>query len=186
MKKVLIALVALFTTFTANAQIVDGLQYPKAHFGIRAAFTSNTVTYEYRGVENTSDALPFVAGGLAVDFKIASLPIYLESGLYYMNKGGKYDYGYGEEKQDNSCIIMPILASYHLYFTDNLAIQPFAGPYVGYGIDQEKFESGIRVGCGFNFGRLYANVGYDFGFKTDDLKNNTLFATIGFNFMGDY
>lgn len=112
--------------------------------------------------------------------------MYLETGLYYINRGVKGESnGYYCEDDDHG-MMMPLLASYHLYFTDNMSIQPFVGPYIGYGFDSERVDYGIRTGIGWNFGRLYANAGYDFGFEVDGYKNNTVFVTIGFNFGGSY
>ena len=42
-------------------------------------------------------------GGFAVDFKVAPIPLYLESGLYYVNRGYKLDipdeYYYDDESK---------------------------------------------------------------------------------------
>lgn len=81
---------------------------------------------------------------------------------------------------------MPMLASYHLYLTDNMSIQPFAGPYIGYGVDAERFDYGLRTGIGWNLGRLYVNTGYDFGFEREGYRTGTYFCTVGFNFCGGY
>lgn len=185
MKKVIISMLVCMMAITASAQIVKGLEYPKGHFGIRGAFTSNTVS----GDDISGESYPFASAGLAADFRIASIPLYLETGLYYMNRGVKSEndgYYYEDYEDDDHGVMMPLLASYHLYFTDNMSIQPFVGPYVGYGFDSERVDYGIRTGIGWNFGRLYANVGYDFGFEVDGYKNNTVFVTVGFNFAGSY
>lgn len=186
MKKIIVSFLLCVFAMTASAQIVKNLEYPKAHFGIRAAFTSNSVGTGDDFFEDDSKAYSFVSGGLALDFKVASIPLYLETGLYYINRGYKFDDPYGSGEREDNSVMMPLLMSYHLYFTDNMAIQPFVGPYVGYGIDQERVDYGIRAGLGWNFGRLYVNAGYDFGFEVDGYKNNTVFATIGFNFAGSY
>lgn len=187
MKKIIMSLALGVFAVAANAQIVKNLEYPKAHFGIRGAFTLNSISKNSEYFDYDSKSLPFASAGFAADFKIASIPLYLETGLYYMNKGYKYDSYYDEDETENDhSVVMPLLASYHLYLNDNMSVQPFVGPYVGYGIDQERVDYGIRVGCGWNMGRLYANVGYDFGFEVDDYKNNTFFLTIGFNFAGSY
>ena len=189
MKKIIVSFLLCVFTVTASAQIVKNLEYPKAHFGIRAAFTSNSVRTGDDFYDNHSKAKTFVSGGLALDFRVASIPLYLETGMYYMSKGYKHDEPGSSNDYWNHSVIMPLLMSYHLYFTDNMAIQPFVGPYVGYGCDKDdegRVDYGIRAGLGWNFGRLYVNAGYDFGFEVDGYKNNTVFATIGFNFAGSY
>lgn len=198
MKKLLFALMAVMAAMTVNAQIVKDLEYPRAHFGIRAAFTYNSLKTSDDYVHNTTmsytSTLPFVSAGLAADFRVCPLPIYFETGLYYVNRGGNdgvdIDFGVGhvdyDYERNNNCIDIPILASYHLYFTDNMSIQPFFGPYFGYGIDRETIDYGMRIGLGWNFGRLYANIGYDYGYEVDGWKSNTFFATVGFNIGGKY
>lgn len=95
---------------------MENLEYPSFHFGIRGAYTSNKAFFSGDG---TSDSKIFGSLGLAMDFRIASIPLYLETGWYYMNKGWEgsedcdYDGGYDT---DNHSVIMPMLASYHLYF----------------------------------------------------------------------
>lgn len=191
MKKLLLALfMAVFGLVAAQAQIVKNLEYPNSHFGFRAAFSSSNYS------NSAISPLPFVSGGFAVDFKICPLPIYLETGAYYANRGYKEDYyedyydGYYEEKEtiDNHSVLVPFLASYHLYLTDNLSIQPFYGAFVSYGFDYEEVDYGLRMGCGFNFGRLYANIGYDLGLKNYevDMKSRMFFMTIGINLVGSY
>ena len=194
MKKLVLIMFAIMATLSANAQIVKNMEYPRGHFGIRAAYTSNTFTldrgYDYGAFEG--GAKSFISGGLAADFRVASIPLYLETGAYYINRGYKgvdvdyHNYNIAEGDYDNHSVMVPLLMSYHLYLTDNMAVQPFVGPYVEYGFDREEVSAGIRTGVGYNFGRLYVNVGYDFGFNIDDKKNNTFFATIGFNFAGSY
>lgn len=191
MKKILLSLfMAIFALATAQAQIVKNLEYPNGHFGFRVAFSSSNYSY------SDYSPLPFVSGGFAADFKICPLPIYLETGAYYANRGYKYDYYEGKEADDNHSVLVPFLASYHLYFTDNLSIQPFYGAFVSYGFDYEEVDYGLRIGCGFNFGRLYANIGYDLGLKNYeeydrygdyiDMKSRMFFLTIGINLAGSY
>ena len=192
MKKMFLIMFAVMAAVSVNVQIVKNMKYPKGHFGIRAAYTSNTLTC----YGEKSEAKSFVSGGLAADFRVASIPLYLETGAYYINRGYKaidvdYDWGHNwgdvyESDFDNHSVMVPLLMSYHLYLTDNMAVQPFVGPYVEYGFDREEVSAGIRTGVGYNFGRLYVNVGYDFGFNIDEKKNNAFFATIGFNFAGGY
>lgn len=198
-KLVLFSLICLLAG-SAQAQIVKDMKYPRGHFGIRTAFTSNSQSYaaEHPYSNFKHDACMFVSGGFAADFRIAPIPIYLETGLYYINRGYKgINFAHGgwwyhldeedlEEVVSDHSIMMPLLVSYHLYLTDNMALQPFVGPYVGYGFDMERLDYGIRAGLGWNFGRLYLNVGYDFGIEHEHYTNNTFFCTIGVNFAGSY
>ena len=160
-----VALMLIGITAGVNAQ--RGTDAPRFHMGIRGGFTTSSFS------GSDADALPFAYGGLGFDFKLASIPLYMESGLYYMNKGLKV----GDKTFNCHSVVMPLLASYHFYVTDKMSIQPFAGPYVAYGLnddniysdDDQCFDAGVRIGCGWNFGRLYANMGYDIGVVKHDI-----------------
>ena len=184
MKKQIVSLVAaVLFSMAVTSVSAQSVQYPSFHFGIRGGLTVNSSSFSDTNLSGASKSFPY--GGLAADFKIASIPLYLETGVYYMNKGYKFEYGNYTVKEDDHFIHMPLLASYHIYINDNMAIQPFAGFAGGYLTKAKEFEGAVRIGCGFNFGRLYANVGYDIGvIKHNRRSNNTFFTTIGFNFLG--
>lgn len=185
----MLAVAMLFSaTLSANAQFSkkENNRVPdRFHMGMRGGLSINA---------SEGDAVLFPYGGFNMDFQIAPIPLFLETGLYYMNKGYQ-DYWDAEydEHTDDHYIHMPILASYHINVAPNLFIQPFVGGVGGYLTETEEFEAAVRVGCGLNFGRLYLNVGYDIGVTSHDFydryydgsrKNNTFFATIGFNWAG--
>lgn len=196
MKKQVLFLVATAVMLVASTSVqAQSVSYPKFHMGIRGGLTVNTASVKGGG---SADALAFPYGGIAVDFRVAPFPLYLETGVYYMNKGGEYKYvqyngGYSfsdyTEKFDNHFINVPLLLCYHFYVNDKMAVQPFVGFVGGYLTESDNFGGAVRIGCGYNFGRLYANIGYDFGVTKDskhgeDITNNTFFATLGFNFAG--
>lgn len=173
------------SAMTVNAQLLS--EKPRVHFGIRGGVSSSTYSGDY------FKAKVFPTGGLAVDFKVAPIPLYLESGLYYVNKGFKYKYvdKYDDDSQNNHAIEMPVVVSYHYYFNDKMAIQPFFGGFVSAAFDgpNDEVDYGLRLGTGFNYGRAYANIGYDFGLKNwgnDNYssKSGLFFFNIGFNFVG--
>ncbi|MBP3227401.1 MAG: outer membrane beta-barrel protein [Bacteroidaceae bacterium] len=190
MKTRFFALALLFAGLTLGAS-AQSYKYPSFHMGLRGGFSTNSFS------ENGKSLL-FPQGGIAADFRVAPIPLYFETGAYYMNKGAKdyekVSYSYyslvpEKEDVDDHTVYAPVLLSYHLYLNDNMAVQPFAGATVGYGFDSEDVEAAIRIGCGFNLGRLYANLGYDIGMTKHDgwpkkYKNNTFFMTIGFNWAG--
>lgn len=206
MKRLLFAIfVAFFGFMSAGAQIVEDLEYPRVHFGIRAGVTSSSLHLDY-GDGYKSSSLTHPSGGLAFDLRVASIPLYLETGVYYTNRGYSLS---GEKWRDRSMdgnydgfgFRVPLVASYHLYLNDNMSIQPFIGGFFGYGDidgkDSEDVDYGLRIGSGFNFGRWYANVGYDIGLmeqgtyvnsdgEEKSVKSGMLFFTVGFNFVGSY
>lgn len=182
LNKFRLAALVLFAAMIATNVNAQSIVYPKMHFGIRGGVTytfassssSNKYDQEYK-----SDGIVYPTGGLALDFRIASIPLYLETGAYFVNRsaGGSVDDYTGQ---------VPLLLSYHYYINDKTAIQPFAGGYASYGYD---FVAGARFGVGINYGRLYANVGYDIDLMEREVHHNKykcpgLFATIGYNFGG--
>lgn len=170
---------------TANAQLLS--EKPHVHFGVRAGLSVSSWSGE--GMK----ALAFPTGGLAVDFKVAPIPLYLETGAYFINKGFKYptDFDGSNETKHFLGGEIPVVASYHYYFTDDMAIQPFFGGFVSFQDDgHDCVDAGLRFGTGFNYRRLYANVGYDLGLKNMSgdsdysCKSGFFFVTIGYNFVG--
>jgi hypothetical protein len=188
MKKQIVSLVAaVLFSMAVTSVSAQSVQYPSFHFGIRGGLTVNSASFSGTNLSGDSKAFPY--GGLAADFKIAPIPLYLETGVYYMKKGYTIEENGHELKVDDHYIHMPLLVSYHIYINDNMAIQPFAGFAGGYVTKSSGFEGAVRLGCGINFGSLYANLGYDIGVTKNTAKgikysNNTFFATIGFNFLG--
>lgn len=171
---------------TANAQLLS--EKPHVHFGVRAGLSVSSWSGE--GMK----ALAFPTGGLAVDFKVAPIPLYLETGAYFINKGYKYRRSYDADTYETKHVLggeIPVVASYHYYFTDDMAIQPFFGGFVSFQDDgYDNVDAGLRFGTGFNYRRLYANVGYDLGLKNMNgdsdysCKSGFFFVTIGYNFVG--
>ena len=179
MKKLLL-LATVMLTFVATAS-AQSVMYPKFHLGVRGGLTVNTPTISDASI----DGMVMAYGGIATDFRIAPIPLYIETGVYYMDKGGSITYPWGKHDFDNHFIHIPILVSYHFYLNDNMAVQPFVGFAGGYLTESEDFGGAVRFGCGYNFKRFYANIGYDIGVtENHSIKDNTFFVTFGYNFAG--
>ena len=144
----------------------------------------------------------FVQGGFGFDYQIAKIPLFLETGVQYMNKG-QLDYehdlntnNYFTQVEENHCFFVPALVSYHMNIGPNLFLQPFAGLTAGFSGTRLFFDSAVRIGLGFNFGRLYSNIGFDIGITSHESENSNsswnrahwnnynVFFSVGFNFMG--
>ena len=145
-----------------------------------------------------------------------STPLWLEAGVFYSEKGGKTNdspYTIGDSKKEyfqkktTRLIYLqaPIVVKYAFDVADDFYVQPFLGGYLALGIggktklyDEEKsydsfnnfnrFDGGIRVGCGVEYQMIYAEVGMDFGISDisdkefKSARNQNLFFNIGVNF----
>lgn len=170
---------ALFVT-SANAQ---SIKYPKSHFGIRVGITSTAVSVTDDVVKNAKGRL-FPTGGLAWDFRIASIPLYMETGAYLVDRTVEWESQWDAMNETKLGAQVPLLLSYHHYIADDVAIQPFIGAYGAFASD--LVEMGLRFGAGINYKRFYVNAGYDLCLFSDNslYKVNAFFTTIGFNFGG--
>ena len=99
----------------------------------------------------------------------------------------------------------PIVIKYAFDVADDFYIQPFLGGYLGLGIggktklyedrhsydsydDFNRFDGGLRIGCGVEYQMIYAEAGFDFGIADicdNDFKsarNQNFFINVGVNF----
>ena len=217
--KLFVAALMLLGATSANAQFSqkENNRVPdRFHMGLRFAYTANTSTWEnvYSKKGNTLDTktLSFGSFGIGMDFQVAPVPVFLETGFYYVNKGfmldtDKWKY---DEMQHLHMLEIPFVISYHINVAPNLFINPFLGAYYAAGgpdgdlwkdidADDALSDYGLRFGCGLNFGRLVVNMGYDYGLadiepnkkfistyssKTPTFKTGMFFMTLGFNWAG--
>ena len=167
---------------------------PQFHFGVRAGFSVSNIAEDWWGKQFDTNLVAPMAG-VAFDTKVAKIPFYVETGLYYMNRGFRYDnvwvggeYRVTRETENNHSFLVPALISYHAYINKDMSFQPFMGPYISYGFGNEEFDCGWRIGCGFNAKQFYVNMGCDLGVKDnfDDPwgRSNAFFMTVGWNFLG--
>ena len=133
-----------------------------------------------------------------------SSPVFLESGFYYTQRGGKD----GDTKMTIKYLEIPLILKYGIKATDDIAVLPFIGPYFALGIagkteysgiDGKEKEStydhllnrndmGFKLGCGAEYNMIYVEVAYQFGLHNiadnDNLSihANQLSINLGVNF----
>jgi len=211
MKKIFTAIVAMVLAAPAFAQFSSGgfeLDKQNLYYGVRLGLTVADLSGDLSGDAETDAKVGMTLGGV-VGLRVSqSTPLFLESGLYYTERGAK-DVGY-------SNLEIPLLIKYGIKATDDIAILPFVGPYFARacwgktkqpkldGTGSEKVGSfdekkavtgglkrlnmGFKVGCAAEYNKLYLEVGYQFGVsniaKADDLtiRSNAFFANFGVNF----
>ena len=225
MKRIMIAMMSLMLTLPIMAQYGQprhyGSNYGRSSY-VRSSYRHSPVNsyvgFRIGGAFSTvsSDDKYLDGGtmrsglnvGIAAGFQVApQAPIYFETGLSYIEKGGKGSYDGRKFTYNLDYLEVPLLLKYDCRVDRDLSIQPFLGGYVSAGVGGKikdfghrqayssydddafkRFDGGIKLGCGVQFNYLYAEVGYDIGLANisrdyfDDAHTGSLFATIGINF----
>lgn len=232
MKKIFIlTMVALVSSLTASAQFYpDGRpihpskrgayyqQHPRhsrhsytdTYSGIRFGVGIATVNSDSPYLDGNKARTGFY-GGLAVGVGLsAQTPIYLESGIYYSQKGGKSETGGEKFSYNLDYLEFPVVFKYKAYVGDKLSVEPFVGGFFSCGVagkikdyqyreayssfsnkyddNFERFDAGIRVGCGFSVDMFYVEAAYDFGlanvgkYSFDDTHTGAANISVGLNF----
>lgn len=212
MKKLFSAIAAMLLTVPAFAQYSSGgfeLDKENLYYGVRIGMNAASLGGDLS--DNTDSKVGMTLAGV-VGLRVSdTTPVFLESGLYYSERGAK-NIGYTN-------LEIPVLIKYGFKATDDIAVLPFVGPYfarAGWGktksalnanvtdgkstsvgsFDEKKawtgglsrLNMGFKIGCGAEYNKLYLEVGYQFGVtniaKADDLTihSNNLFANFGINF----
>ncbi len=235
MKKFLLSSLALLAVVTASAQYYpNGRPIPPRHRNVYYGRTSNyyrTNTYPrygntYYGVRIglglstvNSDALALDANsprtglniGVAVGTQLTpAAPLFVESGLYYTEKGGKSTYNNQDFTFQLNYLELPVVLKYKAYAAPGMTIEPFVGGYASVGVggnikdysDRQAYSSfssndpnsfrrldaGIKLGVGASFRMLYLEASYDIGlanvghYQFEDTRTGCLNLNLGFNF----
>jgi hypothetical protein len=215
MKKIFAAFVALMLAVPSFAQYASGgfeLDKSNLYYGARFGLSLGTMSGDTNyGESNLSGMKPgFTLAGIIGLRLSETSPVFLESGLYYTQRGGKD----GSYRANANYLEIPILVKYGIKATDDIAVLPFLGPYFSYGVGgQMEFDEinpvtkavekakddtfgeflnrkdmGLKLGCGVEYNMLYLEVAYQFGLTNiaddDDYKihANQLSINFGVNF----
>ena len=199
MKKFLVSIVAALMAAPSFAQFSSGgfeLDKESMYYGVRFGGTLASVGGD---VSVGSKAGLTLAGVVGLRLS-GSAPVFLESGLYYTQRGAKED----DLTITHNNLEIPVLVKYGIKATDEIALLPFIGPYFAYAVSSEwKYKGvdtnysgfrpnrknmGFKLGCGAEFNKIYAELGYQFAVTnfvdSDDFTahNNALFLNFGVNF----
>lgn len=140
---------------------------PKVILGVRGGITFAPTEWDGSSIEL------FPTAGFSASFNIARLPFYIETGLYYTNRF--------VADWDNHSLLAPALLSYHIPLKNNTSIQPFMGPFIAYGFNENTVDFGCRMGVGFSKKHFYINCGYDIS-GNNGVDEDALFVSVGYNF----
>jgi len=205
MKKIFMAIVAVLFAAPSFAQYSSGgfsLSESSVYYGMRLGLNVSSVTGDFKEVAGSKAGLNL--GGV-IGLRVSeTTPIFLESGLYYTQRGGKKD---KENYVNLNYLEIPILMKYGVQVSDDIAVLPFIGPTFALGIagqtkhegeakhssydDCNRADVGIKLGCGAEYNKLYLELGYQFGItnvakEVDNTSlsahNGAFFVNIGMNF----
>ena len=83
-----------------------------------------------------------IAAGTQLTYRA---PLFIESGLYYSQKGGKSDSGNGKFTYDLNYLEVPLLIKYKHFVGNQTSIQPYAGGYLAVATDGQIKNYGTRT-----------------------------------------
>lgn len=189
MKKFFLSLVAALLAVPTFAQTSSGgfkLSESTVYYGIRLGVDFANISGD--DTDDLSSRTGINLGGV-VGLRISDrTPLYLESGLYYTERGAKYDKGGTTAKSALAYLEIPVLIKYGIQATEEISILPYVGPYFSMGIggktkvtspgssySKGSFSSdawgggfsrpdmGFKIGCGAEYNMVYAELGYQIG-----------------------
>lgn len=196
MKKFFASIVMMLLAAPSFAQYSSGgfsLDETSLYYGVRFGMNISN----FSGDVDADSKVGMTLAGI-VGLRVSqSVPVFLESGLYYSGRGAKH--------LAANYLEIPLLIKYGFKATDDIAVLPFFGPYFGLGIagkadaedgsKQSSFKNilsrgdmGFKLGVGAEYNMLYLEAGYQFGvtnaLKVDEFSAHTsnVFINVGVNF----
>jgi hypothetical protein len=177
------------------------------YFGLRFGLSASSVHSDDQYLNGSGVQSGYNIGGV-VGFQLSYFaPVFFETGLSYIEKGGKGSFGGNKFTYDLNYLEVPLVLKYRYVVAPTTAIEPFLGGYLACGVGGQirdfgdraaygsfsdnnfnRFDGGIRIGCGAAFSMLYAELGYDLGLSNiskdyfDASHNGCFFVNIGLNF----
>ena len=210
-----LALVAI-ATLTATAQTYSGSSFydrenpmgtGSMYYGFRIGPTFSTVNSDDANLDGGNSQTGLTLGAV-MGFQLSDdIPLFLETGLSYTEKGGKKTLAGKKMTYDLNYLEIPILVKYIYDIDGHFSVQPLFGGYLSYGISGKiknfgerhaqdsfsdttfkRFDGGLRIGCGVGYDLFYADLSYDIGLSNichdtfDTSHNGCLYLNFGVNF----
>ena len=210
-----LALVTI-ATLTATAQTYSGSSFydrenpmgtGSMYYGFRIGPTFSTVNSDDANLDGGNSQTGLTLGAV-MGFQLSDdIPLFLETGLSYTEKGGKKTLTGKKMTYDLNYLEIPILVKYIYDIDGHFSVQPLFGGYLSYGISGKiknfgerhaqdsfsdttfkRFDGGLRIGCGVGYDLFYADLSYDIGLSNichdtfDTSHNGCLYLNFGVNF----
>lgn len=207
---IMMLVISLVSALPSSAQRYGGPRHDyntnhglySVYYGVRIGMANSTIN-GYDGRSRTSLKLAAVAG-----FELTEkMPLFIETGLEYVQKGGRIGKGDVRQIYNLNYLQVPAVIKYIYDAGEEVTIQPMVGLTFGMGVGGhtkyyqdriamtsfgndlfKRFDTGIRLGCGFGYRQLYLDVNYNIGLVNivhnafEDAHNNSLELSVGCNF----
>lgn len=195
MKKIIMSLMALLCAATSFAQYhTDGtsLDESSVYYGARLGMNLSTLTGDIGSINSKAGLVLAGIVGLRVSDET---PLFIESGLYFSQRGAKKD----KLEYNLDYFEVPVLIKYGFPLENDFVILPHVGPTFSLGIAGKtkipmgnpdgttynessysdhfsRLDMGIKFGCGVDWKLLYLEAGYQLGIanisKLQDIQGN--------------
>ena len=154
--------------------------------------------------------------GLAADYDFAYNSA-IQTGLFFTTKGAKYTSSFGDASGELTVnpmyLQIPVHYAYKIDVSPGTRVVLHAGPYAAYGVGGKsklsgsvgdigaeyeedvfgddrfkRFDAGLGLGVGAEFGPLLFDIGWDMGLvnivdsDNGDLKNQNAYLSVGYKF----
>ena len=140
MKKFLVAIIALFCSVSSFGQYSSGgfdLDKENVYYGVRFGGTLASISGDNSVGTKTGLTL---AGVIGLRLSTSS-PVFLESGLYYTQRGAKD----GDYEVTHNNLEIPLVVKYGFKATDEIALLPFIGPYFAYAVSADQKVKNVSL-----------------------------------------
>ncbi|MBQ9230456.1 MAG: PorT family protein [Prevotella sp.] len=174
------------------------------YYGIRLGLNIASISSDASEFDTDSRTGLAIGGVYGIQLS-RNTPLWLEAGLMYSEKGGKTHIANDKVTYRLSYLQLPIVVKYSIDVDDDFFVQPFFGGYLALGLggkvknygeresydifdNLNRFDGGLRLGCGVEYRMMYAEIGYDLGLANiaqddfDAARTHCLFMNIGVNF----
>ena len=175
------------------------------YYGLRLGLNIASISSDDTDFDTDSRSGLAIGGVYGIQLS-KSTPLWLEAGLMYSEKGGKTHIDGDKVTYRMSYLQLPIVAKYNIDIDDDFYVQPFFGGYLALGIGGkakyyasresesvydhcvDRFDGGLRLGCGAEYKMMYAEIGYDLGLANinhndfDATHTRCFFINVGINF----
>ena len=177
------------------------------YFGLRVGLNVSHVSSQSPALDGSglkSGLNLGIAAGTQLTYRA---PLFLESGLYYTQRGGKSGSGDTKFTYSLNYLEVPLIVKYKHFVGNQTSIQPYAGGYLAVGTDGDiknygsrrafssyedgyfkRFDGGLKIGCGVGFNMFYADACYNIGLANTgqdtfaDTHNGCFTLSVGVNF----